>query len=1127
MAIIPVPSTRSSELLVSQRLLNQIQNDQLDLLRIQDQLSTGRRIAVPSDDSAAAIRASQLQLRLEQKTQVSTNLNSTKSFLTATESSVASVTDTIQNIRGLAISATNTTTSDIEREAVVVEIRRSIDQLVATGNGEFRNRYLFGGSQTNTNPFSRINNFVDFQGNANALQSYIDIDLLQDANVTANEVFGVVSEGTEGTVDLNPILTELTLLRDLNGGEGVLEGSFIVSDATSDSTVDITGARTIADVIRRIEANPPTGRQLIARVNNQGITVEFADGLGSGNLSIRDISGGTTAAGLGIRNELGSGINPLVGNDVNPVLRPTTPLRNLVGVRATAFLQSSGVNNDILLEATDRGTESNGIRVQFVDDGLLQADNGLLPGSETARYEDTATVASGALTLPGNNNDLILTAKSAGAAFNGVSLEIVDAGAIGNSAVVTYDSVAKVLQVGIDNSDQTEIQTVIDQINLTSPFNASYDTSDVVDGGFVPSAIVPTSAAGVTFGNTGSSGGDAKTVFVHVRPGSTTAVNVVNAINSTPDVTAVVTAELDPKDRLEGQELGIGAIDSSTFAVLADGSGEELDLSSGIQIVNGGQTKVVRFDDAETLQELLNTINGAGINVLAEVNSAGSGIDIRSTLSGSDMLIGENGGTTASQLGIRSLTAATQLNVLNHGLGVDTLEGTDFTIRRNDGVELEIDVSSAETIQDVIDLINDHTLNQDPDLLVLARIPEFGNGIELVDSSAEGNNNLTILKGSSGAAWDLGFVPRGEFSYDGSLGPPAAGSTASIRFDAPDDENSAFSLVGNVPGPHLDGIAIEFVDSGAVVGDLAAVTFDPASQRLLIDIDQAATTIATVVSQITLEGTFTSELVVEVDGTNDGSGLVPTLGLVGATGDGVANTAAEPAELQVGFPVPFDTNTALVVTANNPGIAFNGVDVLFTDTGAVSGDAAQVSYDDIFSVIRIDIDTTATTSNTVVDAFRLEPLFAAALDDSTANDGTGIIGFTGSAGSLAGGTAEILRTEDVNPQEVKGLFNSLAKLADALDQFDLRQIERTFAQLDADLSRVNFARAEIGSRQQFLEVVERRGEDEDVELRRMLSLEIDTDIVAAISELTGRQAAMEASLRLIGQTYQLSLLDFI
>jgi len=325
----------------------------------------------------------------------------------------------------------------------------------------------------------------------------------------------------------------------------------------------------------------------------------------------------------------------------------------------------------------------------------------------------------------------------------------------------------------------------------------------------------------------------------------------------------------------------------------------------------------------------------------------------------------------------------------------------------------------------------------------------------------------------------------------------------------------------------LDGIEIEFVDSGAVVGDAAVVTYDPATQRLLVDLDQSATTMNTVVSEITTEGTFSADLVIDVDGTNDGTGLASILGLVGATGGGVANTAAEAAELAIAFPPPFDTNTALTVVANNPGIGFNGVDVIFTDSGAVSGNAAQVAYDDVAQTLTIDIDGAATTANAVVDAFRLQPLFSAELDSSSPNDGSGVVGFVGSAGALADGTPEILRTSDVNPLEVEGLFNTLAKLAEAISRFDLRQIERTFAQLDNDFNRVNFSRAEVGSRQQFLEVVERRGEDEEVELRRMLSLEIDTDIVNAISELTGRQAAMEASLRLIGQTFQLSLLDYI
>ena len=44
---------------------------------------------------------------------------------------------------------------------------------------------------------------------------------------------------------------------------------------------------------------------------------------------------------------------------------------------------------------------------------------------------------------------------------------------------------------------------------------------------------------------------------------------------------------------------------------------------------------------------------------------------------------------------------------------------------------------------------------------------------------------------------------------------------------------------------------------------------------------------------------------------------------------------------------------------------------------------------------------------------------------------------------------------------------------------------------------------------------------------RAVSTEIETDLAQVISELTSKQAAVEASLRLIGQISQLTLLDFL
>ncbi len=57
---------------------------------------------------------------------------------------------------------------------------------------------------------------------------------------------------------------------------------------------------------------------------------------------------------------------------------------------------------------------------------------------------------------------------------------------------------------------------------------------------------------------------------------------------------------------------------------------------------------------------------------------------------------------------------------------------------------------------------------------------------------------------------------------------------------------------------------------------------------------------------------------------------------------------------------------------------------------------------------------------------------------------------------------------------------------------------------------MTFSRAEIGARQQGLETLQTRLEDEEIELKESLSNEINTDLAEAISNLTSRQAALQA-----------------
>ena len=226
---------------------------------------------------------------------------------------------------------------------------------------------------------------------------------------------------------------------------------------------------------------------------------------------------------------------------------------------------------------------------------------------------------------------------------------------------------------------------------------------------------------------------------------------------------------------------------------------------------------------------------------MAELNAQRTGINIRSRLSGADFQIGENGGTTATELGVRSFTTDTQLSSLNHGLGVHAAEGADFTIRRNDGTEIEIDVSTAQSIGDVLDLINNHLQNQDANTRVVAQLAPTGNGIELVDDNPQGLNQLTVVRNLlSEAAWDLGLVPHGLDEIRASDGPPPAPAVATISFAAPNDQNTQFTVTAKEPGTNFNGVSVRFVNNVAS-GDQAFATYDPIAKTLTVDIDPAAT----------------------------------------------------------------------------------------------------------------------------------------------------------------------------------------------------------------------------------------------------------------------------------------------
>src|SRR6187200_3156408 len=152
-SIIPIPTTRVGDFFVRQRLVGQVQNDQLDLFRLQNQISTGQRLQLPSDDAPAALRAINLQRLLDRKGQIASNIQQNNHLLATAESNLATVSDTLIKSRASAVGIAGTLSNESEPQNLIDEIDQSIETLVATGNTQLQGRYLFAGSVAGAQPF--------------------------------------------------------------------------------------------------------------------------------------------------------------------------------------------------------------------------------------------------------------------------------------------------------------------------------------------------------------------------------------------------------------------------------------------------------------------------------------------------------------------------------------------------------------------------------------------------------------------------------------------------------------------------------------------------------------------------------------------------------------------------------------------------------------------------------------------------------------------------------------------------------------------------------------------------------------------------------------------------------------
>ncbi|MBY0499884.1 MAG: flagellar hook-associated protein FlgL [Nitrosomonas sp.] len=207
---------------------NLMLQNQGNLVKTQQQLSTGKRILTPSDDPIAAAQALNVTQAASLNKQFSVNRASASSSLGLEENVLKQVTSILQSVHNSAVYAGNSTLNDADKKILATELRGKFDSLVGLANTTDENgQFLFSGYQANTKPFVQTGLNVQYAGDQGQRMNQVGSARQLAVSDSGTDVFERIKDG-------NGIFS--TAADTLNTGTGIIDkGSVTVP-------TDLTGA---------------------------------------------------------------------------------------------------------------------------------------------------------------------------------------------------------------------------------------------------------------------------------------------------------------------------------------------------------------------------------------------------------------------------------------------------------------------------------------------------------------------------------------------------------------------------------------------------------------------------------------------------------------------------------------------------------------------------------------------------------------------------------------------------------------------------------------------------------------------------------------------------------------------
>ena len=182
------------ETIINSTIFN-VQRSTSNLSKLQEQISTGKKVNRPSDAPAGARMILSLRSETFRLDQYASNVRTATQTLNFNSSTLQSTANVLQRIQELTMQGINDTTDSDGRKAIASEINQLVESILQNANSTRLGRYVFAGTKTKTVPFDASRNSngdissITYNGNREKIEYLVGASATVQVNQAGNEVF--------------------------------------------------------------------------------------------------------------------------------------------------------------------------------------------------------------------------------------------------------------------------------------------------------------------------------------------------------------------------------------------------------------------------------------------------------------------------------------------------------------------------------------------------------------------------------------------------------------------------------------------------------------------------------------------------------------------------------------------------------------------------------------------------------------------------------------------------------------------------------------------------------------------------------------------------------------------------